>query len=66
MSIYHTLFCFICTHLTAVRRRWSFFAELNDGLIRELAELNDINGNDVSQSQYSGKVLLIVNVASQW
>ncbi|MCI67840.1 hypothetical protein A2U01_0089099, partial [Trifolium medium] len=26
----------------------------------------DISGNDVSLSQYSGKVLLIVNVASQW
>ncbi|KAK4258429.1 hypothetical protein QN277_007880 [Acacia crassicarpa] len=28
--------------------------------------VKDIRGNDVNLSQYSGKVLLIVNVASQW
>lgn len=29
-------------------------------------ELQDIQGNDVSLSKYSGKVVLIVNVASKW
>ena len=28
--------------------------------------LQDARGNDVDLSQYKGKVLLIVNVASQW
>ena len=31
-----------------------------------LALLQDIHGNDTSLSEYSGKVLLIVNVASKW
>ena len=30
------------------------------------AVLQDIRGNDTSLSEYSGKVLLIVNVASKW
>ena len=29
-------------------------------------QLQDARGNDVDLSQYKGKVLLIVNVASQW
>lgn len=28
--------------------------------------MQDIEGNDVSLSQFTGKVLLIVNVASMW
>jgi len=39
--------------------------ECNDGFLLA-ASVQDVSGKDVDLSTYKGKLLLIVNVASQW